>query len=158
MQNPNQSPKDQTPVDSFPIALIVGVFNREITQALQKGVIEQLTQRGIHTADIFIYEVPGAIEIPLVAKRLALQNKVQAIIALGSVIRGETSHYDLVCNVASEGCMQVSLAHNLPILFGVLTTENEAQAWDRLGGKHGHKGVELADAAISVHQLLKQIH
>ena len=157
MQNPNQSPKDQTPVDSFPIALIVGVFNREITQALQKGVIEQLTQRGIQTADIFIYEVPGAIEIPLVAQRLALQNKVQAIIALGSVIRGETSHYDLVCHAASEGCMHVSLAHNLPILFGVLTTENEAQAWDRLGGKHGHKGVELADAAISVHQLLKQI-
>lgn len=144
-------------VESFPIAVIVGVFNRHITQNLQDGAITQLQKRGIKKEHINVYEVPGAIEIPLVAKRLAMSNSVQSIITLGSVIRGDTSHYDLVCNMASEGCMKVSLKYNIPVIFGLLTTENEEQAWDRLGGKHGHKGIELANAAISMQQLLNQL-
>jgi 6,7-dimethyl-8-ribityllumazine synthase len=154
MQNTALTTEDTSPTESFPVAIIVGVFNREITQSLQEGTITQLLARGVKQQDISIYEVPGAIEIPLVAKRLAMAGHVQAIITLGSVIRGDTSHYDLVCNLVSQGCMQVSLEYNLPVIFGVLTTENEEQAWDRLGGKHGHKGVEVANAAIAMQQLL----
>jgi len=86
-----------------------------------------------------------------------MQKKIQSIIALGSVIRGETSHYDLVCDAVNHGCMQVSLQYDIPVIFGVLTTENEQQAWDRLGGKHGDKGIEFANAAITMHQLLQQL-
>lgn len=157
MQNTALAGENTTLVQSFPVALIVGVFNREITQNLQEGTIAQLVKRGINKQDIHVYEVPGAIEIPLIAKRLAMQEKIESIITLGSVIRGDTSHYDVVCNMVSQGCMQVSLEHNIPVLLGVLTTENEEQAWDRLGGKHGHKGIEVANAAISMHQLLNQL-
>lgn len=157
MQNTALAAENTTLVHSFPVALIVGVFNREITQNLQEGTIAQLVKRGVNKQDIHVYEVPGAIEIPLIAKRLAMQEKIESIITLGSVIRGDTSHYDVVCNMVSQGCMQVSLEHNIPVLLGVLTTENEEQAWDRLGGKHGHKGIEVANAAISMHQLLNQL-
>lgn len=157
MQNTALAGENTTLVQSFPVALIVGVFNREITQNLQEGTIAQLVKRGINKQDIHVYEVPGAIEIPLITKRLAMQEKIESIITLGSVIRGDTSHYDVVCNMVSQGCMQVSLEHNIPVLLGVLTTENEEQAWDRLGGKHGHKGIEVANAAISMHQLLNQL-
>lgn len=76
---------------------------------------------------------------------------------MGAVIRGETSHYDLVCNIVSQGCLQVALEYNIPVLFGVLTTDNEEQAWDRLGGKAGHKGIDVANAAISMQQTLSQL-
>lgn len=157
MQNTALTTENTSPVESFPVAIIVGVFNREITQTLQEGTIVQLIARGFNQQDISVYEVPGAIEIPLVAKRLAMAGSAKSIITLGSVIRGDTSHYDLVCDLVSQGCMQVSLEYNIPVIFGVLTTENEEQAWDRLGGKHGHKGVEVANAAISMHQLLNQL-
>lgn len=155
MQNFIQENTSQ--VESFPIALVVGVFNRRITQALLEGTITQLSKRGFAEKDIQIYEVPGAIEIPIVVKRLAMAKKAQSIITLGSVIRGDTSHYDLVCTMVSQGCMQLSLEYNLPVIFGLLTTENEEQAWDRLGGKYGHKGTEFADAAIAMHQLLQKL-
>jgi 6,7-dimethyl-8-ribityllumazine synthase len=148
---------DASPVESFPVALVVSMFNRDITNELQDGVISQLLKRGFNKKDIIVFEVPGAVEIPLIAKRLAIQRKVQSIITLGSVIRGDTSHYDLVCDVVSQGCMQVSLDCDIPVIFGLLTTENEEQAWDRLGGKYGHKGVELANTAIMMHKLLHSI-
>lgn len=157
MHNTARTTESTSLVDSFPVAIIVGVFNREITKALQEGTINQLLKRGFNEQDLKVYEVPGALEIPLVAKRLALAGMVKSIIALGSVIRGETSHYDLVCNQVSQGCMQVSLEYAIPVIFGVLTTENKEQAWDRLGGKYGHKGIEMANAAISMHQLLTQL-
>ncbi|MGL6029615.1 MAG: 6,7-dimethyl-8-ribityllumazine synthase [Legionella sp.] len=144
---------NQQPVASFAIAIISSTFNSDITSELEKGTLEQLTRRGVSRKDISIYQVPGAIEIPLLAKRLALQNKFKSIIALGSVIRGDTSHYDVVCDLVSQGCMRVSLDHNIPVILGVLTTENEQQAWDRLGGVHGHKGVQMADCAITMHEL-----
>ena len=157
MQHTSKPTENTSLVTSFPIAIIVGVFNHEITLSLKEGAVAQLLKRGINKKDILIYEVPGAVEIPLVAKRLAMAGTVESIIALGSVIRGDTSHYELVCTMASQGCMQVSLDYTIPVIFGVLTTENEVQAWDRLGGKHGHKGIEVANAALSMHQLLNQI-
>lgn len=148
---------EDTIVSSFPIAIITSIFNRQVTKALQEGAISQLLKRGFNEHDIKSFEVPGAVEIPLITKRLAMQKKVQSIITLGAVIRGETSHYDLVCNMVSQGCLQVSLEYNIPVIFGVLTTDNEEQAWDRLGGKGGHKGVDVANAAIAMHQTLSQL-
>jgi 6,7-dimethyl-8-ribityllumazine synthase len=142
---------------SFPVAIVVSRFNEDITQALQKGAIEQLKACGISETDITVVGVPGAIEIPLVAKRLAKTNQYSALIALGAVVRGETTHYDYVCQQVSMGCQWVSLKCEIPVAFGVLTVENETQAWDRLGGVHGHKGVEAADAALAMYRILKQI-
>ncbi|MDX1836985.1 6,7-dimethyl-8-ribityllumazine synthase [Legionella taurinensis] len=142
---------------SFPVALVVSQFNRDVTAELKKGAMERLLQAGFHDHDLLIVEVPGAVEIPLAAQRLAAKGQVQAIIALGAVIRGETTHYDYVCEQVSNGCQRVALDYNLPVVFGVLTTENDAQAWDRLGGRHGHKGQDAADCAIAMHTILKQL-
>jgi len=143
--------------EPFPVAIIVSVFNRDITSELQKGAILRLAECGFDEHYITLVEVPGAVEIPLVAQRLAQKNKYGAVIALGAVIRGETSHYDYVCQQVSEGCQRVALEFEIPVIFGVLTTENEAQAWDRLGGKHGHKGVEAVDCALAMNAILKQL-
>ncbi len=143
--------------NSFPIAIIVSRFNQDITSALKDAALERLTERGFRTEDISIIEVPGAVEIPLIAKVLAKQNRVKAIITLGAVIRGETSHYDYVCSQVSQGCQRVMLDYEIPVIFAVLTTENEAQAWDRLGGAHGNKGTDAADCAIEMVSLLGQL-
>ena len=140
---------------SFSVAIIVSLFNREITEELQNGAIARLKEHPL--TDITLIEVPGAVEIPLIAKKLASKGGYNAIIALGAVIRGETSHYDYVCQLVSDGCQLVGLEFDVPIIFGVLTTENEEQAWDRLGGKHGHKGIEAADCAIAMNSILQQI-
>ena len=141
---------------SFPIAIIVSQFNHEITQALVAGAMQRLTTIGFNPQDITLVEVPGAIEIPLIAKRLAKKNKYAVIIAFGAVVRGETTHYDYVCQQVSDGCQRVTLEFETPVIFGVLTTENEEQAWDRLGGKHGHKGVDAVDCALAMHSILQQ--
>lgn len=141
----------------FPIAIVVSLFNRPITQALQDGALEALQAASFLPEHITVIEVPGAVEIPLVAQRLAKQNKFGAIIALGAVVRGETTHYDYVCEQVSSGCQQVTLAYDVPVVFGVLTTENEAQAWDRLGGAHGHKGHDAVACALSMHHILQTL-
>lgn len=145
------------PQPSFPIAIIVSQFNYEITYELQQGAINRLIASGFLPTDITVIEVPGAVEIPVVARQLAKKNHYKAMIALGAVIRGETSHYDYVCQQVSYGCQRVSLEFDVPVIFGILTTENEAQAWDRLGGHHGHKGSDAADCAIAMHSILNQI-
>ena len=145
-------------VYSFPIAIVVSTFNEAITSALKEGALARLAECGFHTTDIMVVEVPGAVEIPLVANILAKKNQVHVIIALGAVVRGETSHYDYVCDQVSQGCQRVMLDHNLPVIFGVLTTENEDQAWDRLGGKQGHKGRDAVDSAIMMHSIKQQLY
>jgi 6,7-dimethyl-8-ribityllumazine synthase len=151
----NARPSEEIP--SFPLVIIVSQFNREITQALQNGALERLNALGFTSQEITLIEVPGAVEIPLIAKRIAQKKQHAAIIALGAVIRGETSHYDYVCQQVSDGCQQVALAFEIPVIFGVLTTDNEAQAWDRVGGKHGHKGMEAVDCALAMHNILQQL-
>lgn len=140
-------------VSSFAIALVVSTFNQDITEVLKTGALHRLEELGFDPADITLVEVPGAVEIPFVANLLAKKNQVEAIIALGAVIRGETSHYDYVCDQVSQGCQRVMLDHDVPVIFGVLTTENEEQAWDRLGGAHGHKGKEAVDCAIAMREI-----
>ena len=139
------------------IAIVVAEFNREITEKLLAGALARLAEAHVPAAHIQVVWVPGAIEIPLVVKLLAEKQSAHAIIALGAVIRGETSHYDYVCEQVSAGCQQVMLAYDLPVIFGVLTTENEDQALARVGGEHGHKGSDSVDAALEMISLLNQL-
>ncbi|CAM2785944.1 6,7-dimethyl-8-ribityllumazine synthase [Legionella worsleiensis] len=141
----------------FPIAVVVSTFNEAITTAMKQGTLDRLAELGFKPNDITLVEVPGAVEIPLVAQLLAKTRQVHAIIALGAVIRGETTHYDYVCEQVSQGCQSVMLDYEIPVIFGVLTTENEEQAWDRLGGTHGHKGRDAADCAVEMYLLSQQL-
>ncbi len=141
----------------FPIAIVVSRFNRAITEELLQGALKRLNACGFGDEHVTVVEVPGAVEIPLVAKRLAKQNRYHAIIALGAVIRGETSHYDYVCQQVSDGCQRVALEFETPVIFKVLTTENDDQAWDRLGGRHGHSGVDAVDCALAMHYILSSL-
>ncbi len=136
------------------IAVVVGEFNREVTEKLEAGALEVLKLRKVK--HVYVSLVPGAYEIPLIAKAY-LDKGVDAVIALGAVIRGETTHYDYVCSSVERGCSQLQLEYKKPVVFGVLTTENEEQAFDRVGGKHGHKGMDAADVAIRMVEELKKI-
>lgn len=142
---------------AFPIAIVVSQFNQDVTQALLKGALERLNELKFASDDITVVEVPGAVEIPLVAQTLAERGQHAAIIALGAVIRGETTHYDYVCQQVSDGCSRIALDYAIPVIFGVLTTENEAQAWDRLGGQQGHKGHNSVDCAMAMVSILRQL-
>lgn len=142
---------------SFPLAIVVSQFNQDICQGLLQGALKRLSSYEFAEEDITVVEVPGAVEIPIVAQRLAKSKKFKAIITLGAVIRGETTHYDYVCEQVSQGCQQVALACDIPVVFGVLTTEDEQQAWDRIGGAHGHKGADAVDCALAMHQIMQQI-
>ncbi|HSW70671.1 MAG TPA: 6,7-dimethyl-8-ribityllumazine synthase, partial [Gammaproteobacteria bacterium] len=124
---------------------------------LLEGALKRLAEEAWSAEQIKIVQVPGAIEIPLIAKLLAKSNKYQALICLGAVIRGETNHYDCVCSQVSEGCRQVMMSYELPVIFGILTTENEEQARARVGGKQGHKGREAAEAALAMMQVMQSL-
>lgn len=139
------------------IALVVSQFNDDITHALQVGAIDQLLNKGVSRDRLSIFSVPGVVEIPLTAQRVAQTRRYDVIIALGAVIRGETTHYDYVCQQVSQGCQHVALSYDIPIIFSILTTETEAQAWDRAGGRHGHKGVDAANAALTMYDVLSSI-
>lgn len=141
----------------FMIAIVVSEFNQNITEGLLQGAVQRLQERGFNDNHITVVKVPGAVEIPLALQQLARTQRYQALIALGAVIRGETTHYDYVCDQVSQGCQQVMLENDLPVIFGVLTTEDEQQALERIGGKHGHKGADAADAAIAMVSVLSQI-
>ncbi len=140
------------------IAVVVSEFNTEITSKLQEGAISTLLKNEVLEENIKLIQVPGAIEIPLIAKVLAQKNKYSAIICLGCVIRGETTHYDYVCQQVSYGCQKIMLEFSLPVIFGVLTTENEKQAFARLDeSKEGHKGIDAANTALQMISILKKI-
>ncbi|MFN3235396.1 MAG: 6,7-dimethyl-8-ribityllumazine synthase [Gammaproteobacteria bacterium] len=142
---------------NFNVAVVTSRFNEEVTSMLYEGALQRLRELEFRDAQVHSVWVPGAVEIPLIAKKLAKTNHYEAIICLGAVIRGETTHYDYVCQQVSDGCQRVALDHELPIIFGVLTTENVAQAKDRLGGKKGHKGRDAVDAAYEMVSLSQQI-
>ena len=138
-------------------AIVVSEFNKYITEALLQGSLAKLQQANINTEWVQVVWVPGAVEIPFTAQLLAKTKRYQAIICLGAVIRGETDHYDYVCQQVSYGCQRVMLDHDLPVIFGILTTDNEDQAQDRLGGKHGHKGEDAAEAALRMVEVVKNL-
>jgi 6,7-dimethyl-8-ribityllumazine synthase len=142
---------------TFPIALIVSRFNDEVTGKLLHGARARLKELSFDEKLVSVVHVPGAVEIPLAAQRLAQTNTFQAIVALGAVIRGETTHYDYVCQSVTDGCLQVSLQYDIPVVFGVLTTENDEQALDRVGGRHGHKGRDAVDTAVEMVALFSKL-
>ena len=131
-------------------------FNEFITSKLLSGAMDGLLRHDVQDADIHVAWVPGAFEIPLVASKMAKSGKYDAVICLGAVIRGSTSHYDYVCNEVSKGIATVSLESGVPVLFGVLTTENIEQAIERAGTKAGNKGYDCAVSAIEMVNLLPQ--
>lgn len=138
-------------------ALVVARFNGFITESLAQGAVDCIKRHGGRDADIVIAHVPGSFELPLICRDIASRGKVDAVIALGAVIRGATSHYDLVCNEAARGVAQATLETSVPILFGVITTENIEQAIERAGTKAGNKGAEAALAAIEMVSLRKRL-
>ena len=129
---------------------MVARFNEFITSKLLSGAIDGLVRHDVDEDDIHVAWVPGAFEIPLIASKMAGSGKYDAVICLGAVIRGSTSHYDYVCNEVSKGVATVSLNTGIPVMFGVLTTENIEQAIERAGSKAGNKGYECALGAIEM--------
>jgi 6,7-dimethyl-8-ribityllumazine synthase len=139
----------------FRIGIAVADWNAEITHALMQGAVSFLTEKGIKEKNIEVKFIPGAFELPLAAKWLADKKDIDAVITLGCVIQGDTRHFDFICDACAHGVMNVGLQSNKPVIFGVLTTENEKQAKERAGGKHGNKGVEAAETALKM-LLVKQ--
>ncbi len=138
-------------------ALVASRFNEFITNKLVSGAQDCLIRHEVSEADIALVWVPGAFEIPLVAKKLAQSGRYDGVICLGAVIRGATSHYDYVCNEVAKGVAQVGLSSELPVLFGVLTTENIEQAIERAGTKAGNKGYDAALSALEMANLISQL-
>jgi 6,7-dimethyl-8-ribityllumazine synthase len=140
--------------DGKKFGIIVARFNSFICEKLLEGALDSLTRSGADDADIDVVRVPGAFEIPLIAKKMATSQKYDAIICLGVVIRGATPHFDVVVNEVSKGSAQVGLDTGVPVIFGVLTTETIEQAIERSGTKAGNKGSEVAVAAIEMADLV----
>ena len=136
------------------IGLVLSTFNRDISTRLKEGALEELSKEGIENFEII--EVPGVVEIPLSAQWL-FQKDCQVVIVLGCVIRGETSHYEACCRLVEQGCMQVQLKMNRPLIFGVLMTENKEQALARTGGGKDHVGRTSVQTALKMLLAMKQV-
>lgn len=143
--------------DGVKIGIVAARFNEFIVSKLVGGAEDALLRHDVKPEDMTVAWVPGAFEIPLVAKKMAMSGKYDAVICLGAVIRGATSHYDYVCNEVSKGIAAVSLESGIPVMFGVVTTENIEQAIERAGTKAGNKGYDCALGALEMIQLMKQL-
>lgn len=138
-------------------ALVAGRFNQFITDKLIEGAVDTVTRHGISESDISCVWVPGAFEIPMASKKIIESKKYDAVITLGAVIRGATTHYDFVAGECAKGIAQLNLQSDIPVIFGVLTTETIEQAIERAGTKAGNKGADAALAAMEMVSLLKQL-
>lgn len=138
-------------------AIVVSQFNQPVIEKLLTGALARLAELDVKENQIKTVWVPGAVEIPLMAKRVAKTKRYDAIVCLGAVIRGETNHYDYVCQQVSLGCQQVALEYEIPIIFGVLTTQNKEQAFARAGGERGNKGAEAVNAAMMMIESIRDI-
>ncbi len=139
------------------VAIVAARFNEFIVSKLVGGAVDALKRHGVEDNNITLSYVPGAFEIPLIAKKFAKSGKYDAVICLGAVIKGATPHFDYVCNEAAKGIGSVGLETEVPVIFGVLTTNNIEQAIERAGTKAGNKGYDAAVTAIEMVNLLKQI-
>lgn len=139
------------------VGIIGARFNEIIVNKLVGGAIDGLVRHGVEDENISVVWVPGAFEIPLMAQKMAQSGKYDAVICCGAVIRGDTTHYDLVCNEAAKGIAQVQLHTGVPVMFGVITTENIEQAIARAGSKSGNKGYDCALSAIEMVNLMDQM-
>ena len=143
--------------EGMKVGIVVARFNEFITSKLLSGAIDGLVRHDVNEDDVDVAWVPGAFEIPLVASKMAKSRKYDAVICLGAVIRGSTSHYDYVCNEVSKGIAAVSMENDIPVMFGVITTENIEQAIERSGSKAGNKGYECALGAIEMVNIIRKI-
>lgn len=143
--------------DNIKIGIVASRFNEFIVKRLLGGAVDGLVRHGVPDESITAAWVPGAFEIPLAAEKMAMSGNYDAIICVGAVIRGATSHYDCICSEVSKGIARVTLESKIPVIFGVLTTENIEQAIERAGSKSGNKGYDAALSAIEMVNLLRQI-
>ena len=143
--------------ENIRVGIVCARFNEFIVNKLLGGAMDALVRHNVAEDDIHVAWVPGAFEIPLIASKMAKSGKYDAVICLGAVIRGSTSHYDYVCNEVSKGVASVSLETGVPVMFGVLTTENIEQAIERAGTKAGNKGFDCAVGAIEMVNLIRDI-
>jgi 6,7-dimethyl-8-ribityllumazine synthase len=139
------------------VAIVAARYNAIIVEELLAGCVSRLKELGADQDQVEVFRVPGAFELPVAAKAAARAGRFAAVICLGCVIRGDTPHFDYVAGEAARGIQQVSIDQNLPIIFGVLTTETEQQARDRTGGSHGHAGQRAAEAAAEMIAVLRAI-
>ena len=144
--------------EGLKVGIVAARFNEFIVSKLVGGAQDALIRHGVEDKDIDIAWVPGAFEIPLIAKKMAHSGKYDMVLCLGAVIRGSTSHYDLVCNECAKGIARVGLETGLPVLFGVVTTDTIEQAIERAGTKAGNKGYDVACAGIEMANLLRNIN
>lgn len=142
---------------SMKVGIVAARFNEFITNKLLGGAMDGLLRHGVQEEDVHVAWVPGAFEIPLIASKMAKSGKYDAVICLGAVIRGSTTHYDYVCSEVSKGIATVSLHSDIPVMFGVLTTENIEQAIERAGSKAGNKGYDCAVGAVEMVNLIREI-
>lgn len=143
--------------EGMKVGIIASRFNEFIVSKLLSGAVDGLVRHGVEEENITATWVPGAYEIPVVASKMAQSEKYDAVICVGTVIRGATSHYDYVCNEVSKGIAQVGLNTGVPVLFGIVTTENIEQAIERAGTKAGNKGYDCALSAIEMVNLMEQL-
>lgn len=143
--------------ENMSFGIVVAEWNAEITHALYEGCFDTLTKHGVKEENIHTIQVPGSFELPTGARLMAVKYKLDAVICLGCVIKGETKHDEYISNAVAMGLTNLSLASGQPFIFGVLTPNNEEQARDRAGGKHGNKGVEAAVSAIRMAALRKEM-
>lgn len=143
--------------ENIKIGIVCARFNEFIVSKLLSGCEDVLLRHGVKTDDISVAWVPGAFEIPLITSKMAKSGKYDAVIALGAVIRGSTSHYDYVCNEVSKGIASVALNSDIPVMFGILTTDSIEQAIERAGTKAGNKGAECAQGAIEMVNLIRAL-
>lgn len=156
--NKNLSAYDKTTIPSaknFRFGIVVSEWNPEITEALFKGAFDALLDCGASEENIIRWNVPGSFELAFGTKKLIASGKLDAVIAIGSVIQGETKHFDFVCNATAQGIMELNVQYETPIIFCVLTDNTWQQAKDRSGGRHGNKGAEAAVAAVKMAALGK---
>lgn len=137
-------------VASKKFAIVVSEWNTEITESLYAGAVKTLLKHGVKQKNIIRKNVPGSFELSLGAQWMAKKKEIHAVICLGCVIQGETRHFDFICDAVANGVTNVSLKYNKPVIFGVLTPDNQQQALDRAGGKHGNKGDEAAATAVKM--------
>lgn len=141
----------------FRFGIVVSEWNSAITDSLYQGALQSLFANGAQDENIFTYAVPGSFELTSGADLLLKNSKLDAVICLGCVIQGETRHFDFICNAVANGISNVAVKYSKPVIFGVLTTNNQQQAIDRSGGKHGNKGVEAAVTAIKMAYLAETL-
>lgn len=153
---PNEiQPATPSPADRY--AIVVAQWNRAVTDAILDGAVAALREAGVPDDHIEVAHVPGSWEIPLVAQRMAASARYAAVICLGAVVRGETTHDQHINRGVSLAISQISLQYDIPVMFGILTCETMEQALDRAGGRHGNKGAECAEAALHMVALLKNL-